>query len=153
MAVNMSPDEPGLEPVRDDGTPTAPVQWTIYIPAVPDTFGAAPPQPGYEQQEMVGLTYGEAVYAGDPLLVVMSCAAHLSAARHAREAGSDVVIWAWLCSEVLARQAETEFPVVYGIPTAEQVAAAAAKGAREHTVTSMCLAVESAFEIPEQLHS
>ena len=122
-------------------------------PAVPETFGTAPPQPTHEQQRQVGLPYGQAVYAGDPLLVVMSCPSHLSSARHAREAGSDVVIWAWLCSEVLARQAETEFPIVYGIPTAEQVAEAAAEGAHEHPTTSMCLAVESAFEIPEQLHS
>ena len=62
-----------------------------------------------------------------------------------------MVIWAWLCSETLARQAETEFPVVYGIPTAEQVAEAAAEGPKEHPMTSMCIDLESAFAIPEQL--
>ena len=137
----------------DESAETAPAAlWKIYVPAVPDFGGAVPHQPTYEQQHQVGLPYGQAVYGGDPLLVVMSCPAHLSAARHAHEAGSDVVVWAWLCSEVLARQAETEFPVVYGIPSAEQVAAAAAEGAREHAVTSMCLAVESAFGVPEQLY-
>ena len=125
--------------------------WTIYIPALPSNIGYTPLQPTYEQQHLVGLPYGRDVFPGDPLLLVMSCPAHLLSARLARENGSDVVIWAWLCSEVLARQAETEFPVVYGIPTSEQVAEAAAAGAREHDTTSMCLAVESAFGIPEQL--
>jgi hypothetical protein len=125
--------------------------WTIYVPAAPAIGGTGPPQPTYEQQHEVGLPYGQAVFAGEPLLVVVSCPAHLSAARSAREAGSDVVVWAWLCSEVLARQAETEFPVVYGIPTAEQVAEAAAKGSQEHSTTTLCIEVESAFEIPEQL--
>ena len=99
----------------------------------------------------MGLPYGQAVFAGDPLLVVVSCPAHLSAARSVREAGSDVVVWAWLCSETLARQAEHEFPVVYGIPTVEQIAEAAEEGPEERAVTSMCIELESAFGVPEQL--
>ena len=118
---------------------------------MPDDTYYRPVQPTYEQQQMVGLPYGRDVCPGDPLLVVMSCPAHLLAARLARENGSHVVVWAWLCSEVLARQAEAEFPVVYGIPSAEQVAEAAAAGTREQSSTSVCIRLESAFRIPEQL--
>ena len=125
--------------------------WTVYVPAVPDDAQRKPAQPTYEQQQQVGLPYGREVFPGDPLLVVVSCPAHLLAARLARENGSHVVVWAWLCSEVLARQAEIEFPVVYGIPTAEQVAEAAAAGPQEQPTTSVCLRLESAFRIPERL--
>lgn len=127
------------------------IPWTIYIPPLPESDYYKPAQPTYEQQHQVGLPYNRKVFPGDPLLVVMSCPAHLQAARLARENGSQVVIWAWLCSEVLARQAETEFPVVYGIPTPEQIDEAAAAGTEEHSTTSLCLALESAFNIPEQL--
>lgn len=125
---------------------------SIYVPRIPQNTAFRPPYPNYEQQHKVGLRYGQAVHAGDPLLLVMSCPAHLTVARELSEdAGCDIVIWAWLCSEVLARQAETEFPVVYGIPTAEQVAETAEAGPQENADTSICLNVESVFNVPEIL--
>lgn len=125
--------------------------WTIYVPPLSTNDSFDPAQPGYEQQHRVGLPYNRDVSPGDPLLVVMSCPSHLQAARLFHESGSEIVVWAWLCSEVLARQAETEFPVVYGIPTPEEVNEAAAAGVQEQPNTSLCLALESAFNIPEQL--
>lgn len=150
VAEEASPVPP-LEGQAEQSPGTHHVMRAIYLPGLPVDSHYNPPQPTYEQQHQVGLPYNCQVFLGDPLLVIMSCPAHLQAARLASENGSDVVIWAWLCSEALARQAESEFPVVYGIPTAEQVAEAAAEGVRDDDTTSLCLALESAFNIPEQL--
>ena len=123
--------------------------WSILVPRLPKNLGFQPPIPTLQQQQQVGLRYGQAVFPGDPLLVVVSCPAHLNEARKVSESGSKVVVWAWLCSEVLARQAETEFAVVYAIPTAAEVMEAYETGPVEQDITSMCLRIESAFDIPE----
>ena len=150
FAEEASPVSP-LEGQTEQSSDVHHVMRAIYVPVLPAGSHYNPPQPTYEQRHQVGLPYDCEVFPGDPLLVVVSCPAHLQAARLASENGSDIVIWAWLCSEVLARQAESEFPVVYGIPTAEQVTEAAIEGIRDNDTTSLCLALESAFKIPEQL--
>lgn len=125
--------------------------WYIFVPKAPEQLGFQPPIPTLQHLQQVGLRYGTAHFPGDgySLLVVVSCPAHLSKARIESESGRQVVVWAWLCSEVLARQAESEFAVVYGIPTAAEVMEAYEEGPREQEITSMCLKIESAFNIPE----
>ncbi len=87
---------------------------------------------------------------GCPLLVLVDGSLKLTAARDLAQS-HNVVLWVWRCPENIALRAEASFPVVYGVPTVEDVEIASGCVPAQNRTTSLLMQAEQEFNIPSEL--
>lgn len=121
-------------------------QLVVWVPKHP-TLIRPLARPADEIVARTGLRSEQQPAADRPLLVVVSCAADLEAARTAANKHF-VMVWLWLCPESLAWQAEREFSCVTGVPTLEQLRGAISRPVEETSLTRLLARTESMLQFP-----
>ena len=86
----------------------------------------------------------------DNLVVLVSNGTHVEATFSAQDR-ANVVAWLWRCEEKIAQRIEDHCPVVYGLPSAENVSKAFQDGPGRSIRTTKCMELEQLLGFPAYL--
>ena len=126
----------------------------VWIPTDHDLTRSAfqiPPEEFWPWPELEG--HDTARLKGRCILIVVSRAYDVLAADTALEGGAHVVVWAWRCPEATVRTLEATFPLVFGVPTREQVEKAFSEGPSRDKRNSLFHDLEIEFRFPDNPYS